>query len=81
MGYLEKRKQFAQYKHCNSEVLNVCCGVPLVSILGPKLCIMYIIHICNVSKVAKFILFADDTNLFCCDCDLDELIRKTNAEL
>ena len=40
---------------------------------------MYINNICNVWKVAKFILFADDTNLFC--CDLDELIRKTNAEL
>ena len=42
---------------------------------------MYINNICNVWKVAKFILFADDTNLFYCDCDLDELIRKTNAEL
>ena len=80
-SYLKNRKQFVQYKNCDSEVLNVCCGVPQGSVLGPKLFIMYINDICNVSKVAKFILFADDTNLFYCDCDLDELIRKTNAEL
>ena len=47
----------------------------------PKLFSMYINDFCNVSKVATFILFAYDANLFCCDCDLDELIQKTNAEL
>ena len=29
----------------------------------------------------KFILFADDTNMFCGNIDINELIRQTNAEL
>ena len=38
-------------------------------------------EICNVFKVFKFILFVDDTNLFYCDCNLNELIRRTNTDL
>ena len=29
----------------------------------------------------KFILFADDTNMFYCNNDISELIRHTNAKL
>ena len=81
MSYLENRKQFVQYKNCDSDVLNVCCDVPQGSILGPKLCVIYMNDICNVSKVVKLILFADDTNLFYYDSNLNELIRRTNTEL
>ena len=42
---------------------------------------MYINDICKVSKICKFILFADDTHIFCCDSDLNKLIRVINAEL
>ena len=28
MSYLENRKQFVQCKNCESDMLNVCCGVP-----------------------------------------------------
>ena len=42
---------------------------------------MYINDICKVSKIFKFILFADDTNIFCCDSDLHKLLRVINAEL
>ena len=78
---MENRKQFVHYKHCDSDLLNVCCVVPQGSILGPQLCIIYMNDICNVSKLFKFILFADDTNLFYCDRNLNELIRRTNTEL
>ena len=81
MSYLENRSQFVQYKNCDSEVLRVCCGVPQGSILGPKLFILYVNNIFNASKLYKFILFADDTNMFCCNNDINELIRQTNAEL
>ena len=35
-----------------------------ISILGPKLFLIYINDLCNVSILLKFILFADDTNIF-----------------
>ena len=40
---------------------------------------MHINDICKVSKVFKFILFADDTNLLCCNSDLNELVRMING--
>ena len=42
---------------------------------------MYINDICKVSQVFKYILFADDTNLLCCDRDLDKLVRMINGGL
>ena len=42
---------------------------------------MYINDICKVSQVFKYILFADDTNLLCCDRDLNELVRVINDGL
>ena len=64
MSYLENRSQFVHYNNCDSEVLKISCGVPQGSVLGLKLFILYIYDICNVSTNFKFILFADDTNMF-----------------
>ena len=80
-SYLENRKQFVSFNNCHSEILNVSCGVPQGSIFEPKLFIIYISDICKVSQVFKYILFADDTNLLCCDRDLNELVRVINGGL
>ena len=46
------------------DTLDITCGVPQGSILGSKLFILYINDMVKVSKLFKFIIFANDTNLF-----------------
>ena len=48
---------------CKSDVRNISCGVPQGSILRPILFILYVSDMCNISKLVKCILFADDTNI------------------
>jgi len=48
-------------------------GVPQGSILGTKLFIMYVNDMCNISKLVKYILFADDTKTLCADSDIGKL--------
>ena len=45
-------------------LIQIKCGVPQGSILGPLLSLIYITEMYDVSKVLYFILFADDTNIF-----------------
>ena len=80
-SYLSNRKQFVNIDGCSSELLDVICGVPQGSILGPTLFILYINDICNVSNLVKFILFADDTNAFCAGDNQLELECMLNREL
>ena len=80
-SYLELRKQFVNVNDCNSDLLNVTCGVPQGSILGPKLFILYINDICNVSDILHFVLFADDTNIFCSGKDMKKLCKTVSIAL
>ena len=72
-SYLKERSQYVFYNNENSDAMNICCGVPQGSILGPKLFILIINDMVNVSKIFKFTIFADDTNLFCTSKDIVSL--------
>ena len=80
-SYLENSLQCVSFDATDSTLRNMICGLPQRSILGAKLFIMYINDICNVSPVLKFILFADDTNIFCSGSDLVQLSIIVSNEL
>ena len=63
-SYLTGRKHYVNIDISKSGMLQTVCGVPQGSVLGPQLFLLYRNDICNLSKLIKCILFADDTNLF-----------------
>ena len=71
--------QFVQINKSNSEYLPISCGVPQGSVLGPLLFLLYINDIANSSPMGSIRLFADDTNVFLEDKNLEQLY--TNAKI
>ena len=80
-SYLTDRLQYTTVNGVKSDVQPVKCGVPQGSILGPLLFILFINDMYSVSPSSKFVLYADDTNMFISDKSLDTLESKSNQEL
>ena len=80
-SYLTGRQQYVEYNGHKSKTLNVSCGVPQGSNLGPLLFLLYINDLAFVSPKLFAVLFADDSNFFCTGKDLPSLINTVNNEL
>ena len=80
-SYLDNRKQFVSLHNCQSTYSPVTCGVPQGSVLGPLLFLIYVNDICQSSERLKFVLFADDTNIFYSSNNLSTFENIVNNEL
>ena len=80
-SYLTNRKQYVEVNGASSDVLDVMCGVPQGSVLGPLLFLIFINDLPAVCKKLKFYLFADDTNIYFESDSLDLLEKTMNKEL
>ena len=80
-SYLTGRTQCLAIGDAWSNFSKVTCGVPQRFILGPLLFIIYKNDIVNVSTILKFVLFADNTNLFSSHDNLAKLIENINQEM
>ena len=67
------------YNNFESDYKEIKCGVPQGSVLGALLFLIYINDLPSVSKF--FMLFADDTNLFCTGKKLGYIVFEINVGL
>ena len=80
-SYLLERSQTVELNCQISQKEFNCYGVPQGSVLGPLLFLLYINDIYKASKVLKFFLFADDTNLLFAHKNITTLEKTVNLEL
>ena len=80
-NYLYPRSKYVSINGVNSDHNYVKCGVPLGSILGPLLFLIYINDLPIFPSRFKFIIYADDTTLLCRGSNVDNMILDIINEL
>ncbi len=79
MSYWDSRHQIVSYCGAISDKLNVTCGVPQGSLLGPLLFGLFVNDLLNYIENCKSILDADDTALMFADNNFENI--RSNLEL
>jgi exonuclease III len=77
--YLSNRLQYVQIGQQKSKIMEVKCGVPQGSVLGPILFLLYINDLPNITE-NQIRLFADDTTLFIKNKNPHDLMQKLQNE-
>ena len=77
-SYLCNRQQITKINHTYSDKQAITVGVPQGSILGPLLFIMYINDMPNITDLASFYVFADDTAVMIKAKSIEQLQIKVN---
>ena len=80
-SYLTNRKQYVSYKETDSSIMEMTCGVPQGSVLGPLLFIIYTNDLPNALIHSKSILFADDTTIYYSSKNISHIFDKINNDL
>ena len=82
-SYLTDRSQYVSFCKTTSEALGIKYGVPQGSILGPLLFLLYMNDItnCCTDESSKFVLYADDTNIFIIGPSKESTYLKANKVL
>ena len=80
-SYFSNRTQCVSIYDFMSESKLISCGVPQGSILGLQLFLFYINDIVRSSDLLKYVMFADDTNLFMSNIVFKTLLSNVNDEL
>ena len=83
VSYLTDRKQYVSFNKTSSDSLSVRYGVPQGSILGPLLFLLYMNDITNsfIDPDTRFVLYADDTNIFVAGPSMEATYLKANRVL
>lgn len=75
-SYLQNRKQIVKINDILGEEMEIKCGVPQGSVMGPLLSISYINSICDMKIDGQIVTYADDTCLLFSGVSWDEVRVK-----
>ena len=79
--YLTDRTQFSVVNGQHSTVLNVTCGIPQGSALGPTLFALYTNDLPSAVTSGSVFMYADDTTVYCIGDTVDNTVTSLNNAL